>query len=232
MKTVLLAAAIFSLCGCDINIDHGGPVEHATQSVELDKSEMTRVDIKIGAGELDLAGGSPKLAEASFDYNIPSWKPIMRYDASSFRSQLRIEQPAGRHGGSNLTYKWNVKLNDKMPIDLMLDLGAGEARMDIGSMNLRTVQVNMGVGEIRLDLRGTPARDYSVNINGGVGHATVLLPSSVGIEANATGGIGDINVRGLEKRDGRWINPAHTNAPVTVHVDVKGGIGQIELIAE
>jgi hypothetical protein len=119
-----------------------------------------------------------------------------------------------------------------MPIDLMLDLGAGEARMDIGSMNLRTVQVNMGVGEIRLDLRGTPARDYSVNINGGVGHATVLLPTGVGIDAHATGGIGDVSVRGLDKRDGRWINPAHVNAPVTVHVDVKGGIGAIELVAE
>ena len=232
MKPVLLASAILTLCGCDINIDHGGPVEHTSQSIELDKSEMARVEIKIGAGELDLAGGSPKLAEATFDYNIPSWKPIMRYDASSFRSQLRIEQPAGRHGGSNLTYKWNVKLNDKVPVDLMLDLGAGEARMDIGSMNLRTVQVNMGVGEIHLDLRGKPSREYSVNINGGVGHATVLLPSNVGIDAHATGGIGDISVRGLENRDGRWINAAHQNAPVTVHVDVKGGIGAIELIAE
>jgi hypothetical protein len=125
-----------------------------------------------------------------------------------------------------------VKLNDKLPIDLILDLGAGEARMNVGTMNLRTVQVDMGVGEIRLDLRGQPARDYSVNINGGVGHATVYLPNTVGIIANAMGGIGEISVRGLEKRGGHWMNPAHENSPVTIHVDVKGGIGQIELVAE
>jgi hypothetical protein len=60
----------------------------------------------------------------------------------------------------------------------------------------------------------------------------VYLPGDTGVIANATGGIGDVNVRGLEKRGGQWINPAHENAPVTIHLDIKGGIGQIEIIAE
>lgn len=236
MKRALLGVAslagVFLLTGCDINIDHGGPVQHDTQSIDLDKSEMVRTEIKMGAGELQIDGGSPKLLEADFDYNIPKWKPTIRYDASSFRSNLRIEQPSGTHGGSHMTYKWNLKLNDKVPMDLSLDLGAGEARMNLGSMNLRSVQVNMGVGEVTLDLRGKPASDYNVNINGGVGHARVYLPNDVGVIANATGGIGDVSVRGLEKRGGQWINSRHENAPVTIHVDVKGGIGQIEIIAE
>jgi hypothetical protein len=46
------------------------------------------------------------------------------------------------------------------------------------------------------------------------------------------GGIGEVNVSGLEKRNGRWINPGHENDPVTIRVDVKGGIGQIDLIAQ
>jgi predicted membrane protein len=125
-----------------------------------------------------------------------------------------------------------LKLNDTVPLDVALDLGAGEARMNLGSTNLRSVEVNMGVGEVTLDLRGKPARDYNVNINGGVGHAKVYLPSDVGVIATAKGGIGDINVRGLEKREGRWINTRHENAPVTIHLDVKSGIGQIEIIAE
>jgi predicted membrane protein len=170
--------------------------------------------------------------DADFEYNISSWKPIVRYDASSFRSQLRIEQPRGVHGGSHVDYKWNLRFNDKMPLDVMMDLGAGEARMNLGSMNLRSVEINVGVGEVRVDLRGKPTRDYNVNINGGVGHATVYLPSDVGVIANAKGGIGDLTVRGLEKRGRQWINAAHENAPVTIHLDVKGGIGQIEIIAE
>lgn len=232
MTRLLLALTTIVLGGCVVNLDHGGSVQHETRSIDLDKSEMARVEIKLGAGELQVDGGSAKLMDADFEYNIASWKPIVRYDASSFRSQLRIEQPGGVHGGSHVDYKWNLRLNDKLPMDVDLDLGAGEAHMNLGGMNLRSVQVNVGVGEVTLDLRGKPTRDYTVNLNGGVGHARVYLPSDTGVIANAAGGIGDINVRGLEKSGGQWINPAHENAPVTIHLDIKGGIGQIEIIAE
>lgn len=232
MKRTLLAVAAVAMAGCDINVQHAGPVEHETRVIELDKAEMARVELKMGAGEMTVKGGSTKLLEADFTYNISSWKPVVRYDSSSFRSQVTIEQPRGSHGGSHVNYKWEIRLNDKVPLDVVTHLGAGEGRMDLGSTNLRSLEVNMGVGELRLDLRGKPSRDYDVKINGGVGQATVYLPRDVGISANAHGGIGNIDVRGLEKQGGRWINPSHEQAPVTIHIDVNGGIGQITLIAE
>jgi hypothetical protein len=54
----------------------------------------------------------------------------------------------------------------------------------------------------------------------------------VGIIANASGGIGDIEVHGLEKHNGRWTNAAYEHSPVTIHLEVKGGIGNITLTAE
>jgi hypothetical protein len=71
-----------------------------------------------------------------------------------------------------------------------------------------------------------------VEIHGGIGQAIVDLPSSVGIVANASGGIGDIQVTGLEKHGGRWTNAAYEHSPVTIHLDVHGGIGNITLRAE
>jgi hypothetical protein len=231
MRPALFAVAALAIAGCDVNI-RTGPEEHETQSVELDNSEMARVEIKMGVGELSVDGGSPKLLDADFTYNVASWKPIVRVDSSSFRKQITIEQPRGSHGGSHTTYKWNLHLNDTVPLDVIAHLGAGEARMNLGSVNLRSLEMNVGVGEARVDLRGKPSRDYTVSVHGGVGQATVYLPRNVGIIANAHGGIGDINVRGLEKRGGSWINPSHENASVTIHVEVNGGIGQIQLIAE
>jgi hypothetical protein len=231
MKYVVVACAAVVLGGCEFNSEQTGPVEHETRSVELDKSEMVRVEMKMGAGELQVQGGSPKLMDADFSYNVPSWKPLVRYEASSFRGQLTVEQPRSSHGRSNITYKWDLRLNDGVPLDVIADLGAGQARMDLGSLNLRSVTVNMGVGELRLDLRGTPKRDYDVHVHGGVGHAIVNLPKDVGVDANATGGIGHISVTGLEREGNRWRNPGHENARVTIHLDVEGGIGDIELIA-
>lgn len=232
MRTALLAAATLALAGCDANVDLGGPVQHLQKSIDLDKTEMARVEIKMGAGELQVDGGSPKLIDASFDYNIDASKPIVHYEASSFRGELTIEQPSGFHGGTNSTYKWNLRLNDKLPLDIVTHLGAGEAHMSLGAMNLRSVEVHMGVGQVELDLRGKPARDYNVEIHGGIGQAVVHLPSTVGIVADASGGIGDIEVHGLEKRNGRWTNSAYEHSPVTIHLEVKGGIGNITLTAD
>jgi predicted membrane protein len=86
---------------------------------------------------------------------------------------------------------------------------------------------------LEMDLRGQPKRDYDVRIRGGVGEATVRLPRDAGIQANATGGLGSINVRGLTKKEGdRYENDAYEHAKFRIHVDVKGGIGNINLYAE
>ena len=195
---------------------------------------MARVEIKMGAGELKVQGGSSKLIDAGFDYNIPSSKPTVHYNASSFRGELLIEQPSGFHGSTNSTYKWNLRLNDKLPLDVVTHLGAGQVGrlLNFGTMNLRSVEVHMGVGQVELDLRGNPSHDYNVEIHGGIGQAIVHLPSTVGIVADAKGGIGNIEVHGLEKQNGHWSNAAYEHSPVTIHLDVKGGIGNITLIAE
>jgi len=209
-----------------------GPTQHESAHFDLDQSELTRVELRMGAGELNVVGGSPKLAEADFTYAVASWKPNVEYHSTGVRGDLVISQPTGVGGFGNTEYRWDVKLNDGVQMDIVTKLGAGEANLNLASMNLRNVDLNIGVGEVKVDLRGNPKRSYDVRINGGVGEATILLPRSVGIDALAEGGIGEIDVRGLEKRNERWINASQENSPVTIHVNVKGGVGSIHLLAE
>jgi hypothetical protein len=228
----VLAAATVVLTGCGFPPDlYNGPTHHDSQSVELGKTESTRADIRMSAGELRVEGGASKLLEADFTYGAIASKPVLHYATAGSRAQVSIEQP-GAVPVSNNDYRWSLRFNNDQPMDLTAHFGAGEAKMDLGSLNLRSLEINMGVGELNLDLRGNPKRDYDVSIHGGVGEATIHLPKDVGIKATARGGIGDIDVRGLEKRGDRWINPGRENAPVTIHLEVAGGIGQIRLIAE
>jgi len=204
-------------------------MEHETKALELDRSEMTRVEIKIGAGELRIAGGAGKLMEGDFSYNDPGSKPQVEYHSTGVRSDIDIH-PSGtvQHGES----KWDMRFNDAVGMDLVVKMGAGQAQLNLGSLSLRSVAFDLGAGELNADLRGHPNRSYDVRINGGVGQATIHLPKSVGISATAVGGIGEVNVSGLEKRNDRWINPGHENDPVMIRLDVKGGVGQIDLVAE
>jgi hypothetical protein len=221
-----------ALAGCAGHVVVHGPLEHESRAIELDKTEMARVEIRMGAGELNVQGGSPRLLDADFTYGNPALKPIVRYTPSSFRGQLTIEQPNVHIALGASRYEWKLRLNDNIPLDVVTHLGAGSAEMNLGSLTLRGVELHMGVGNLDMDLRGNPKRDYDVQIQGGVGNATVRLPTGVGIVASASGGIGNIEARGLEKRNGRWVNRAHSDGGVTIHLEAHGGVGNITLIAE
>jgi hypothetical protein len=229
---ILLAAFALLLAACGPR-DMVGETRRETHSIPLDNSELTRVNVNMHAGELRIAGGAGQLMDAEFTYNVASWKPQVEHRSTGTRGDLDVIQPPGVHlavpDGQN---RWDLRLNDGALIDLVARMGAGEARLDLGTLSLRAVDLDIGVGEVAVDLRGTPRRSYDVRINGGVGQATVYLPSTVAINATATGGIGNIDVSGLENRNGRWINPDAENSPVTIRVDVKGGIGEIRLIAQ
>jgi hypothetical protein len=224
-------AIVVALCGCAV--ESAGPTQHDYRSIELDQSEIVHVNLHMGAGHMRVGAGTQKLMRADFSYNIPSWKPYVHYTSSAGRADLSIEQPGGsRSHFGHTRYEWDVRLNRDVPLALNVNCGAGDADLDVGSLALRSVEVDMGVGRMNLDLRGHPKRDYDVRIRGGVGEVTVRLPQDVGVSAEAEGGIGEIKASGLHKDGRHYSNEAYGHSKVAIHLDVKGGIGEIRLIEE
>jgi hypothetical protein len=216
------------------NEERTGPTEDMKRTIELDKTTSVRVQIKMGAGTVNLRGGSSNLMDAEFKYNVPAWKPIVKYEATGDRGDLSISQPSGEHSGlGNHEYTWDLQLNDEKPLSMNMEFGAGECNMKAGSLSLENLDINMGVGKMVLDLRGTPKKDYAVRMRGGVGEATIYVPTTVGVVANASGGLGAVDAKGLQKRGDRYVNDAYEkNAKVSVRLDISGGIGAIHLIGE
>ena len=97
-----------------------GETRRDNLTFDLDNSEAARVDLDMGAGELTIASGTSKLAEGTFTYNVPEWKPVVDYRAG----QLKISQPDGARGGfGNTVYNWDLKLNNDLPLDVIGQAG-------------------------------------------------------------------------------------------------------------
>ena len=228
---ILPLVAAFSGTGCVVQ--HGGPTQHDFQAIERDDAELVKLNLKMGAGKLRLDTGTDKLAAADFTYNVASWKPEVRYSKSAGRGTLTITQPdTGRAHFGNTEYEWDLRLNREVPLDISVEFGAGEAHMDVGGLTLRNVDVEMGVGQLDLDLRGSPKQSYDVRIEGGVGEAVVHLPSNIGVEAQAQGGIGSIHASGLRHDGNRYYNDVWESSKVKIHLDIEGGVGSIRLLSE
>ena len=229
-RMVLPALSVFA-AGCVVQ--RAGPPQHDFQAIERDDAELVRVDLKMGAGTLRIDTGTDKLAAADFTYNVAGMKPDVRYSKAAGRGTLAITQPEqhGPHFGKT-EYEWDLRFNRDVPLDINAQFGAGQAHLDLGGLTLRDVEVEMGVGQLDLDLRGSPKQSYDVRIRGGVGEAVVHLPSSAGVEAEASGGIGSIEASGLHHERNRYYNDAWEDSKVKIHLNVQGGVGSIRLLSE
>jgi N-terminal domain of toast_rack, DUF2154 len=231
IRCLPLLAAALCMSSCVVYTTTG-PDRRDSRTIELDASDRVRVDLNMGAGNLIVGGGARKLLNADFTYNVPSWKPEVRYSSTGTLGELTIRQPQGHAQMGHSRYQWDLALNNAVPMDLSVHFGAGEARLDLGSLSLRSVEVHMGVGKLDMDLRGNPKHNYDVTIRGGIGEATVRLPADVGVYAEGKGGIGEIRTQGLRREGDHWVNDAYQDSKVRIHLDIHGGIGSIRLIAD
>lgn len=206
-----------------------GPLVHEHHAVERGAATRARVEIDMSAGDLEVKSGAATLLAGDFDFNIPALKPAINYAAKDGTGTLRVSQ-----GSANGNYqnRWRLSLDETTPMDLSVSLGAGDAELVLGRLNLASLTIRLGAGDLRVDLRGTPVQSYSVKVQAGAGDTTIELPSSVAVSARTSGLIGDSSVSGLEERDGRWINPKTVASAVTIDVDVQHAIGDLRLRAD
>lgn len=233
LSTLLVIATVLAgACGMQPGgTPQVGKMQHESKSVDPKDAQYVRAQLKMGAGELNLTGGADQLMEGDFTYNVADWKPEVSYDVSGDEGKLVVRQ--GGSKGSNLTgearNEWEIRLNDELPTDLVVQVGAGESDLDLDSLTLTGLKLQMGAGKTTVDLTGDYAQGFKSSIQGGVGEATVELPSEVGVKATAQGGLGKINAEGLKRVGDAYVNDAYGESDVNLNVKVQGGVGEINL---
>lgn len=237
---VVMGACVLAGSACTLRVGDGpvartGELRRETRSINratAAKAERVAAEIQMGAGELSIAGGAKELLDAEFEYNVDEWKPEVRYEGEGgFRGKLLVRQGPATVSFGNVTNRWRLRLADNVPIDLTVRCGAGENNLDLSTLDLRSADIHLGAGRVDLDLRSLPAHDREVSIAGGVGEARIRVSKDANVVATAKGGLGEISVQGMEKRDGEYLLE-NKNQRATLRLNVKGGIGRIEIRAE
>ncbi len=229
-KSAALMAGSLLLAGC---ISPPALVQHdETRSVPLGKAEMVRATIDMKAGELRIQGGAAQLMEGHFVYQGDTARPEIRYSDSSFRGILTMRQGGATFSlgsGGESHHIWDLRLNNDRPLDLEANLGAGRSTLDLRGMYLRGLDLQIGAGQLELNLAGQWRRGFEANIRGGVGQVDVTLPRTAAVEAVAQGGIGNISAPGFDRSGNSYTYVPEPHSPVTIRLDIRGGIGQIRL---
>lgn len=211
---------------------HVGSVQVEDRSVGLGDARSVQVMLKMGVGHLQVTGGAEALMNAHVTYNVADWKPTVTYAVGAGRGRLAIVQPSTDdmlHSTDNADNEWSVRLNDRVPMDLSINEGAGTNDLTLGGLSLTGLDVRVGAGESKVDLGGAWAHSFTATIHSGVGDLTVRLPDSVGVRVTADNGLGQVSAGNLHWNGDAYVNDAYGTSPVTIRVALQHGIGNVTL---
>ena len=251
---LILVVMMLFLTSCNFGRLDVGPVKVDKTEVALDQAESVNIAVNLGTGDLAIGSGADKLMEAVFTYNVPDWKPEVNYGVDNGLGQLTIRQPEQKTGiPINLdraSYSWDLSLNEGIPIDMYVTMGAGDGDLELedlslerlsftgglgdvtialGGSSVQLVDIRLGAGDIFLDLEGIWRQNVTGHLKGGIGRATVNLPSQVGVKVVTRNSLGTIQAPGFQRSGFTYINDAFNEADITITLDIEGGIGDIIL---
>jgi hypothetical protein len=204
-------------------------VKHESQHVDLQGANSIDASIQSPAGTLTIEGGASRALEADFNFAESYGAPVVDYHVASGIGQVNVTQNGDSPHFGVSHNDWNLRFNNSIPLELKVEMGAGEGRLHLRDVPVTQLTLNMGAGRVMVDLTGDRKKDLDADIEGGVGEATVRLPRNVGVIARAEGGIGGISAPDFRKQDSDYTNDAYGKTPATIHLKVSGGVGTIKL---
>jgi len=208
-----------------------GPM-HETQSIDLQDAKSVSASLEMPAGRLTMHGGSAHLLEADFHYDASDGKPEVSYTVSGNHGELTLNQEPNRPHFGTSHNDWDLRFGNSVPLDMNLQMGAGQSNLRLGDVPLNHLRIEMGAGELNLDLTGDRKTNLDADIQGGAGKAMVHLPRNVGVRVHASGGIGSIRAPGLHRDGDEYTNDAYGKTPASIEMNIEGGVGEIDLYSE
>lgn len=237
-----LFALMFSSLACSFTVNLPEAKTGATQTFTVSEAppedtQTAKVSIEMGAGELDIQGGSEKLVEGEIQYNISEWKPEVIRDGRSLiirqgsRDNLRIPT-------RDVVNRWQLKLGST-PLELDIAAGAYQGTLNLSGVALARLNIQDGASqaEVRFE-QPNPVRMESLryrtgasevslyglgnaspaflNFEGGTGSYTLDFSGSLqqDLEASITAGVSNLKI----------IIPAGTPARVVI----SGGLSNVQ----
>jgi hypothetical protein len=230
LLVVLFAAVLLAGCAPRARV---GDLRTESESVELGDAEAVRVEIEMGAGDLEVTGGAQDLLQADFTYNVAVLKPEVEYaDGTLVVRQVDVGGLPVLQGITGFRNEWDLRLNDGVPIDLRLNMGAGNSDLRLAGLALTGLNVDLGAGISTIDLTGDWSNDLQATIETGAADLTVRLPRDVGVLVEVEAGPTAVSAPDLTQNGNVYTSAAYGVSDVTLRIVMEPGIGLIRLELE
>ncbi len=150
--------------------------KHSTRIVESQRAKSAHARLEMGAGQLTINSGAKDLLDADFTYSDSFEEPHVDYSVDGGVGQLNISQESHSLHFGRSRNDWDLRFNKDIPLEVKIDMGAGQGNLHFRDLPLTRLELNLGAGQMDVDLTGDRKTDLTADIEGGVGQADIRLP--------------------------------------------------------
>jgi hypothetical protein len=123
---------------------------------------------------------------------------------------------------------WSLKLNDYVPLELDVRVGANEMHLDLSQLNVTDLQLRTGASETLLTL---PAQaDHNrAEAHCGLASVRINIPESVAARIRASGGLSNISIdrERFPRSGGYYQSPEYESPEHKVEMVLSMGVGSV-----
>lgn len=203
VRTVLIASVVTLFAACDgppeaVASNDNGNGRQDWQTLSLNRGmaseQQMRVDVEYGAGRLSVAAGTTEqLYQARLRYDASAFEPVTSYSDGQLQIGMKDAELRGRklEAGS-----LDLQLNPNVALDLDLAFGAAEAKIDLGGLRVRSLEISTGASKTDLafsQLNPIAAERVVLQVGAAQFIATGLGNANTG-RLSVEGGVGDIDL--------------------------------------
>ena len=209
--SVLCAVMVLSLTACVMEFDNAGSMlskalQEYKESVELgDKykgGESIELNLDMQVAKAVIDSTEDKLADVRFSYNSKALKPefVVEDDEISISNKL-----SGNSFGKPVNI-WDVKLSDKVPMEVALKADASDVKLDMSGMLISSVDaaLNASTAKIYFDEPNKELLD-KFKLDADASSASIYGAGNIGYETldiDANASMIMVDLTGNNERDG------------------------------
>lgn len=184
---------------------------------QLHDSLPQRIRVQYGAGRVDVrSAGNAVLYDMHLRYDERRGAPVHRYDESSHSAVLGLESREGaqRFSDRDDSGELRLALPTSVPLDLDLQLGGTESRLDLGGIMLQSLRLECGATDASLTF-SQPNRARMSDLTIDVGAANLLAVHLANANADQIRVHGGVGVADLDF-SGAWTRDLSVDAKVAI----------------
>lgn len=191
----------------------------------------TELYLSMKKGNLLMGADALPVMVSQHRYKSPVRAPVLEFYEVEQKAYVALTQEnipsIGVFGHGDAMNEWDVQLNPKLPLDLTVEYGIGQGRLDLNGLNLDRLRIYNREGRLEIDLTHKKLdKDIVIWMNNHHGDIRLKLPPDAGAQVTTVRGA-EVVAENFTRENAVFTNANYEEAVHRIFVDVHSLSGNI-----